>query len=294
MILIIGGSGFLGYFLHHALTKCGKETHSTFNTNIIKEKNFHLLNLENKDDVIKIIHETRPDTIIYAAGLTNVDLCEEDNKLARAINVNGIKNVIEGARKRDSKIIYISTSVVFSGKKNEYFEDDDPDPISFYGKTKLEGEIIVMNSGLRNLIIRTDQPYGWKKKWHHTNSVLRVSDYLKRDEILKEISDWYNTPTFVDDFITATTKLIDKQETGIFHVVGSDFLNRYDSAILTAEVFKLNNKLLKQINSSELKLPAKRSNVNLSTKKLFQKTGIRMSRFKNGLTQMLEDKKIWE
>ena len=89
---------------------------------------------------MKIIDEKIPDIIIYTAGLTNVDLCEEDNRLAKAINVNGIKNVIEGAKKYNSKIIYISTSAVFSGKKDEYFEDDKPDPISFYGKTKLDGE----------------------------------------------------------------------------------------------------------------------------------------------------------
>ena len=88
--------------------------------------------------------------------------------------------------------------------------------------------------------------------------------------------------------------LIKNNLVGIFHITGSDFLNRYDSAVLIAKVFKLENKLLKQINSSELKLPAKRSNVNLSNKKLFQETGIRMLGFKDGLTKMLEDKKIWE
>ena len=87
--------------------------------------------------------------------------------------------------------------------------------------------------------------------------------------------------------------LIKNNLVGIFHITGSDFLNRYDSAVLIAKVFKLENKLLKQINSSELKLPAKRSNVNLSNKKLFQETGIIMLGVKDGLTKMLEDKKIW-
>ena len=285
MILIIGGSGFLGYFLHQSLTECGKETHSTFNTNIIKEKKFYPLDIEDKKGIMKIMDKVMPDIIIYAAGLTNVDLCEDDKKLAKSINVNGVKNVIECAKKYDSKIIYISTSAVFSGKKNEYFEDDKPDPISFYGKTKLEGEILVSNSELKNLIIRTDQPYGWKKKWHHTNSVLRILDNLKQDKIFRDVLDWYNTPTYLDDFITATTKLIEKEETGIFHIVGTDYNNRFNFAKMVSEVFNLDSDKIQSTNSSELNLSVKRSNVKLVSSKI-KNYNIIMSNFYDGLKKM--------
>ena len=285
MILIIGGRGFLGYFLHQGLTKLGKETHSTFNKNIINEENFHPLDLDDNLAVMKIIDEKIPDIIIYTAGLTNVDLCEENNRLAKAINVNGIKNVIEGAKKYNSKIIYISTSAVFSGKKDEYFEDDKPDPISFYGKTKLDGENLVVNSGLKNLIIRTDQPYGWKKEWHHTNSVLRTLESLGRKEVFREISDWYNTPTYVEDFVLATNKLIEEEETGIFHVVGNDFDNRFNFSETVAEIFGLDSSKIQAIESSELNLPAKRSNAKLVSSKI-KNYNIIMSNFHDGLKKM--------
>jgi len=290
MIVIIGGSGFLGYYLHHGLTKLGKEIHSTFYRNIIDEKNFHALDLDNKIEVMRIIDENVPDTIIYAAGLTNVDLCEKNNELAITANVNGVKNIIEAAKKYNSKIIYISTSAVFSGKKDEYFESDEPDPISFYGKTKLDGENLVLNSGLENLIIRTDQPYGWKRKWHHTNSVLRTLENLEEKEVFREISDWYNTPTYVEDFVLATNKLIEEKLTGIFHIVGTDFDNRFNFSRIVAEVFELDSSKMEAIESTELNLSAKRSNVKLVSSRV-QNYNMTMSSFHDGVKKMRSTKK---
>lgn len=285
MIVIIGGSGFVGYYLHHGLTKLGKETHSTFYRNVINEKNFHALDLDNKIDIMRIIDKNIPDIIIYAAGLTNVDLCEKNNELAITANVNGIKNIIEAAKKYNSKIIYISTSAVFSGKKDEYFENDKPDPISFYGKTKFDGENLVLNSGLENLVIRTDQPYGWKREWHHTNSVLRTLENLEDKQVFREISDWYNTPTYIEDFVLATNKLIEANLTGIFHIVGTDFDNRFNFSRIVADIFELDSSKMEAIESTELSLPAKRSNVKLVSSRI-QEAKVRMSSFHEGVKKM--------
>ena len=285
MILIIGGSGFLGYFLHEKLIELGKKVHSTFNQNFINRDDFEHLDLMDESSVKEIINNKKPEIVIYAAGLTNVDLCEEDNVLARELNVEGIRNVIDATREYDSKIIYISTSAIFSGKKEEYYEDDKPDPISFYGKTKLEGEVIVMNSGLKNMIIRTDQPYGWKKEWHHTNSVLRVIENLKQGKDFREILDWYNTPTYVKDIILAIIELINKEQKGIFHVVGTDYNNRLNFSKKVSDVFGLKQNKIKEINSKDLKLPAKRGNVKLVSKKIAG-FDIIMSSFSKGLEKM--------
>ena len=152
-------------------------------------------------------------------------------------------------------------------------------------KTQLEGEILVSNSELKNLIIRTDQPYGWKKKWHHTNSVLRILDNLKQDKIFRDVLDWYNTPTYLDDFITATTKLIEKEETGIFHIVGTDYNNRFNFAKMVSKVFNLDSDKIQSTNSSELNLSVKRSNVKLVSSKI-KNYNIIMSNFYDGLKKM--------
>ena len=285
MILIIGGSGFLGYYLHHGLIASGEKIISTYYKNRIEEENFCYLNITNTKSTIKLIQKIQPDIIIYASGITDVDLCEKNKKLARAINVDGIKNVIDGAKNYGSKIIYISTSAVFDGSKRFYLETDKTNPISYYGKTKLDGEKVVINSGLPNMIIRTDQPYGWKKNWHHTNSVLRIMTTLEQGKNFEEISDWYNTPTYVEDFVKATIRLIDKEQTGFFHVVGTDYDNRFNFSKKVCDAFGFKQDKIQKINSKDLKLPAKRVNVKLVSKKIAS-FNITMLSFSKGLEKM--------
>ena len=142
------------------------------------------------------------------------------------------------------------------------------------------------------MILRTDQPYSWIEQWQHTNSVIRVIDSLKKKKIFYEVNDWYNVPTYVPDFVNATMRLIELKKEGIFHVSGSDFLNRYDWALLTAQIFQLDPNLIKPINSSSLNLSAKRVNGNLNNKKLFRETGIRMMGVKEGLSEMFKAKNV--
>jgi len=153
--------------------------------------------------------------------------------------------------------------------------------------SKLQGELIIKNSNLPYLILRTDQPYSWNEKWHHTNSVIRVIENLEKNQIFNEIIDWYNTPTYVPDFIIAAMKLIQNDHEGIFHLVGSDFINRFDWAEKTAKIFNLKKELINPINSSELKLSVERKNIHLNNDKLFHKTHHRMIGIDEGLHEML-------
>jgi dTDP-4-dehydrorhamnose reductase len=293
-ILIISGSGVIGSYLIKSCKNEGYDTEFTFYKNKPRNGQGHFLDITKHKDTIELIKKINPHIVFLTSAITDMDLCERNLNLAKITNIIGTQNVVDGCKIVNSKLVYLSTSAVFDGTKSEYSEIDIPSPNNTYGLTKLEGEKIVQKSELKFLIIRTDQPYGWPEQSQHANSVVRVIEHLKNNTIFREIIDWYNTPTYIPDLTSAIMHLIKNNLVGIFHITGSDFLNRYDSAVLIAEVFKLENKLLKQINSSELKLPAKRSNVNLSNKKLFQETGIRMLGFKDGLTKMLEDKKIWK
>lgn len=284
-ILVIGGSGVIGFNLIKNL-KNTDDVCYTFLKNKIFEPNGYQLDITNKENTINLINKINPDVVIHTAALTNVDKCETEKQLANSINVEGTKNIVEGAKKNKSKIVFVSTSAVFSGNKKENFEDDITDPISNYGFTKKNGEEIVQNSDLPYLILRTDQPYCWPEKWQHTNSVLRVIETLKSGTTLKEIADWFNTPTYVTDFVRSTTKLIQINETGIFHLVGPDFINRYDLALLTADIFCLKKEMIQAINSKELGLIAKRSNVKLNNEKIGKKTGILFFGIKDGLIDM--------
>lgn len=136
------------------------------------------------------------------------------------------------------------------------------------------------------MILRTDQPYDWKELWHHTNSVLRAIETLKKGDILNEIKDWWNELSYVPDFTNALYRLTTLDATGIFHVSGSDYVNRYDWSLKAAQVFGLDQSLINPIFSHELNLSAKRVNVNLSNEKLFKLYGIKMNGIVQGMNKM--------
>jgi len=289
-VLIIGGSGVIGWNLLTFFQKINLNIVFTYFENKISFEKAKVLDITNKEQVIRTVNDVNPDLVIHTAGLTNVDLCETNQSLADSINVEGTKNIVLGCKDNKSKLVFVSTSFVFDGKKSGYSEDDQTSPSTYYGITKFRGEEIVKNSGLNYLILRTDQPYCWIEKWQHSNSVIRVLNKLQKQENMHEVVDWYNTPTYVPDFVFATKKLIDANESGIYHVVGSDYLNRYEWALNTAEIFNLNKNLLMSTTSDKLDLPAKRVNVNLSNNKLFEKTGVRMKGIQEGLKEMLKNK----
>jgi dTDP-4-dehydrorhamnose reductase len=285
-VLVIGGSSMIGSKIVEQLIKKNIDVEYTYLRNSIPSINGNQLDITQKDKSIKLISKINPDIVIHASALTNVDLCETNRSLAHAINVDGTSNVIGGCNIIKCRLVYISTSFVFDGKKYQYSEEEQTIPTTYYGFTKLKGEELVKQSNLQHLILRTDQPYCWIEKWQHTNSVIRVIETLRNNKKLKEISDWFNTPTHVLNFIEALFKLLERKHDGIYHLVGSDYISRYEFAILVADIFELDKKMIESITSDSLNLPAKRRNVNLSNQKLYEKTGIKMMGIRDGLLHM--------
>lgn len=285
-ILVIGGSGVIGSKTVDYFIKLGYEVEFTYFSHEIPNRRGYQLDITQKNHTVDSIKKLDPDIIIHTTALTNVDLCETNHMLADSINVEGTSNVIEGCKAVGCKFVYLSTSAIFDGTKNQYFENDQASPISYYGLTKYQGEQLARDSTLSYLIIRTDQPYCWIEKWQHTNSVIRVIETLRSGKNLNEISDWYNTPTYVPNLVVAIEKLIEKKLNGIFHLSGSDFINRYDWSLKIASIFDLDQKKIKAVNSSTLNLPARRANVNLSNSKLLDMTSMKMMGIDEGLEDM--------
>lgn len=292
-ICIIGGSGVIGSKLVQWFIKNNADVYFTYYHNkIFQLKNGIKLDITDKSSIQLFLNKLNPDVVIHTAALANVDLCETDKFLADRINIEGTKNVIDGCKISNCKLVYVSTSFVFDGAKKEYFEDDETCPTTYYGHTKLEGEKLVMNSDLPYLILRTDQPYCWIESGQHTNSVLRVIETLQSEKVLREITNWYNNPTYVPDFVYAVSNLLLNKLTGIFHIVGPDFVDRYNWSLISAKIFDLNTDLIEPINSDKLELPAKRVNVNLNNQKLLDTTGVKMKGIKEGLLSMLKEKQF--
>ena len=282
-ILIIGGSGFVGYELVKFFKKDSHDVEFTYNRNKIESKKSHFLDITIQQDSEKIIKKVNPDVVFHTAALTNVDTCEDNKELANSINVNGTANIIKACKNTKSKVVFISSSFVFNGKREKYFEDDHICPNTHYGQTKAKAEELVKNSGLSYQILRTDQPYGWTEKWHHPNSVTRCLSTLMAKNQLKEVKDWFNMPTYLPDFVRAVKHLSNGNKQGIFHLTGSDYISRLDWSMKTAEIFGFDKGMINPIHSSDLKLSASRPNVNMSNEKIFDKTGIKMMGVMEGL-----------
>lgn len=291
-VLVTGGNGRIGTKFVKFLIEKGNEVYHSYlhgephaEVGVSRE-----LDICKRENTINLIKKISPELVIHTAALTNVDLCETNKELARTINIEGTRNVIDACKEANSKIVYISTSAVFDGSKRVYTEEDTPNPTYYYASTKFEGEKIVSSSRLPFLILRTDQPYCWVESWQKENSVTRVLKKIEVGEIVKEPTDWYSNPTFVDNFVEVIFELIKRNKTGIYHVVGSDFLNRYELALNVAEVFGYDKHLIKPIKSDEIELPVKRVNVNLANGKTQSASGIKLLGIREGLKKMLEQK----
>ena len=284
--LVIGGSGVIGFQTIKKLKEEGHEVFFTYFKNKIQFDNGFEVDIRKKDSLSEIFQKTKPEIVIHTTSITDVDLCERDNKLATDVNVLGTSNVIKECEELKSKLVYISTAFVFDGTKSKYSEEDPTSPATFYGITKEKSEQLVKNSSLSFLILRTDLPYCFRNEWQHTNSVIRVLETIRSGKTLKEITDWYNKPTFVPNFVDAMIKLLNISEEGIFHITGADFINRYDFSLKVAEIFELEKEKIEPIESKILRLSAQRVNVDLEIKKIEEKTKIKMLGIEEGLIQM--------
>ncbi|MFX1562177.1 MAG: SDR family oxidoreductase [Promethearchaeota archaeon] len=292
ILLITGGSGRLGNNLTRLLLKYNYEIHCTSHTYPcnISGAVWHKADITSKEEISKLIKKSNPDTVIHTSAITNLELCENNKKLAYEVNVEGTKNIVNACKETDSKIVYVSTSNVFSGEKNIYYEDDIPQPSNHYAFTKLIGENTVSESGLPFLILRTDQLYFWTNRIEKKTFVERVLDKLIKNELVEVFVDWYNTPTLIPNFSYITSKLIKKNKCGIYHIVGPDYVNRHQWALEIANVFGQDKTLIHRTSSSRAGMKAKRGNVHLSNTKVTNELGVKLLGIKEGLNLMKERK----
>jgi len=173
--------------------------------------------------VTNLIRKTAPDVVVHTAAFTNVDRCELDRKKAYQINVEGTRNVALGAR--NSKVVYISTDYIFDGEVGMYHENDKPNPVSYYGQTKFEGEQIVQDICDNYIIARTSVLYGWHTR---LNFVSWVIHELQKGNKINIVTDQFNSPTLVDDLAEQIIMLIERDKRGIFHTAGGERISRYE------------------------------------------------------------------
>lgn len=293
-LLICGSNGLLGQ--HLALLLGGQTEYEVLNTShhrsfVFDHRLFDYtqLDLRRASDVKSLVSSYQPDTIINAAGATNVDWCETNREDAWAVNVVGVEHLAEAARKVGAALIHVSTDYVFDGKTGGYREEDKPNPVNYYGKTKLAGENAVRTAGIPFAIVRTVVLYGSGLQVK-PNFALWVLASLKGGTKIRCVDDQISAPTYVSDLAHGILKIAELGKKGIFHITGSEVVSRYEFARRIAEIFGLDPGLIDRIRTSDLAQRAARPmNTTMVTLKAEAELGLRTSDITQGLTLLKQE-----
>ena len=287
-LLIIGGSGLVGTSLIQ-LAHNSMNTFFTYNNNpykTSKAKGYFINLLNNDRSISNLIKHISPDVVVNTAAYQSVDYCEEEQNMADLLHVKSTEEISLACLETSSKLIHFSSNFVFDGKKGFYNEDDHPNPISYYGKTRLEAEKIVLKSSPKNVVLRTTVIYGWNKNSKFTNFVL---ERLKNNLNIDAFTDQYGNPTLADDLAQCILKIISNNTNGLFHAVGKSCVNRYEFAKSIAEKFEYDTKLVYPTLSSEKKQIALRpENGCLDTSKIENEIGFHFCDIKTGINQIYD------
>jgi len=249
-ILVTGASGLLGSKVVK-LAEHSLEVIPTHNTRSFFEGSVKM-DITNCDEVFQVAVKMKPDAVMHVAAETGVDHCEIHKEDAWKVNAEGTKNVAVVCGKINAKLIYVSTDYVFDGEKGVYIESDKPNPVNYYGWTKLQGEEFVRENCQDYVIARASVLYGWHS-WK-TNFALWVMTSLRRGEPITVVDDHYNSPTFANNLAEALLEMVKTDLSGTFHTAGSERINRYEFAVKIAKNFDLDANMIRPVKMSELKM----------------------------------------
>ncbi len=219
---------------------------------------YHSLDITQPAEVKRIIGLENPDVIIHTAAMTNVDECETNREKCWTLNVEAVQHLIQAATQHPCFFIHLSTDFIFSGESGRLHEEDEADPVNFYGKSKLEAEKLILQSSLDYAIIRTILVYGVTPHMSRSNIILWVKESLEQKKPIRVVDDQYRTPTLAEDLAMGCYLVAEKRCKGIFHISGKEMLTPYQMALQTADFFGLDASLITRTDSKAFKQAARR------------------------------------
>lgn len=285
-MLITGSNGQLGKSLHKLYLS---NYHDIARVCEFVFTDIEELDITNSKNTELFIKEINPDILINCAAYTNVDQAEDEKKLAKSINADAVKNLMEACNLVHAKLIHVSTDYVFNGKANlPYKETDNTEPDSAYGRTKLEGEKHLYNQD-NAIIIRTS----WLYSEFGKNFVKTILHHARNKESLNVVFDQVGTPTFATDLAKAIIQLVMKGisgnfQPGIYHYSNEGVCSWYDFARKIVELMRIDCKV-NSIESKNFPTKAKRPFYSVLNKnKIKEVYNISIPHWETGLKEMLK------
>jgi dTDP-4-dehydrorhamnose reductase len=256
-LLITGGSGLLAVNWACAMRDQWNVVLGTHRNRVsLRDVTALPLDLGNAETLARQFGELNPDLVVHAAGLTSVDKCEENPALARHANAELARNVAEATASRNTRLVHISTDHLFAGNRSGYGEDDTPEPLNEYARSKLLAEEWVRQADPRALIIRTNF-FGWGHALRQS-----ISDWiiysLRAGKTITMFDDVYYTPILIDELAKAVHRLVGLSATGIFNLVGDERVSKYEFSLRLARFFDLPAELIRSGEQRGAGLAARR------------------------------------
>ncbi|WP_430469366.1 SDR family oxidoreductase [Thalassospira lucentensis] len=256
--LLTGGSGLLGHALSRYLIENGHQVsvvvgqHKCLVPGVVS----HHMDLSRLDDLQDLLDNSRPDFIVHAAALTNVDACETQPELANFLHAEVACYIASCASKNNSRFIYISTDHLWAGENSFICEDQPVEPINVYAASKAKGEQLVQSVNFDAQLIRTnffgvglpwrDSLWSWMKK------------KLESGETVPAFHDAYFTPTCLPLLSRDIVELASYSVGGVFNLAGSERLSKFDFAMKLAKHIGVESSLVQATSMGEVKLTAER------------------------------------
>lgn len=262
-ILVTGSNGLLGQKLIDRLS--GRDALNLVATSRGHNRNpnqtgyvYESMDVTDIDSIRAVFRQYEPTECIHTAAMTHVDRCEEDPEGCHALNITAVENLVQVCREMGTRIIHVSTDFIFDGEDGPYQEKDVPNPLSLYGRTKLQGEQLVVESGIPFAIARTMLVYGVVADMSRSNIVLWARKALEEGQDIRVVHDQFRSPTLAEDLAEGIILIAMKEKSGIYHISGPETMSILELVQEVADFWGYSPDLITAIDSATLNQRAKR------------------------------------
>jgi dTDP-4-dehydrorhamnose reductase len=262
-VLVTGSNGLLGQKIIYSLIERKDidllASSKGLNRLIIKSGYRYVdLDITKNDEVKEVFENENPDAVINCAAMTNVDYCEENQDSCWEINVKAVENLAKSCEVSKSHLLHLSTDFVFDGKSGPYTENDKPNPLHFYAKSKLKSEEIVKKIMTNWTIARTIIIYGITDNMSRSNIVLWAKKEIENGNTINVVNDQLRSPTLAEDLAKGCISIIDKSAFGLYHLSGPKTYSILDLVHKVADFYNLDKSLILPVTSASLNQSATR------------------------------------
>lgn len=261
-ILVTGSNGLLGQKLSSLFIKNGVTFLATGvgeNRNPLLSNHFYTsMDVTNSESITSVFNEFQPTHVIHGAAMTNVDACETDQTGCYSLNVEATRWLVDICSLRNIHLTHVSTDFIFDGKDGPYREEDQPNPLSYYGWSKLEAEKIVQQGTMPYAILRTVLVYGTTPNMSRSNIVLWAKGALEKQQPISVVDDQFRSPTLAEDLAQGCWLAASQNAQGIYNISGKDFMSILELVKRVAKFYGLSSDCVSSVSSTTLNQPAKR------------------------------------